>query len=275
MGIYFHYGRTLPWQKAARVATMIAAIGSLGALISATPFEFLMSKIGWRYAVGVSAGCMALAGCLLYLSVDGDRRTDGEGSDETGSSSSNRGFLLFLAPIFLSASLGTVFRSAWASPYLMDVVRVSSQEAANAFAVVSIAGTLTGFALPFAIRRWSPSTIVGALYGATIALTSALALNPAQNIFFAGVVLSALYAIGNCHTIALAEAQAHIPARSRGMILGILNGLGFVGVASFSPLFGMIARSLEAGTAFTVMFATTAAVLAGSLIVYMFRNRMS
>lgn len=273
MGIYFYYGRALPWQKAARVATTIAAIGSIGALISATPFEFLVSEVGWRYAVGLSACCMAIAGCLLYLWVQNAGQADFATPDEKTSSSSNTGFLLFLAPIFLSASLGTVFRSAWASPYLIDVVKISSQQAAHAFAVVSVAGTLTGFALPFAIRRWSPGTIVGALYCTTIALTAALAVNPVQNVFMAGLVLSALYAIGNCHTVALAEAQAHISVTRRGMILGVLNGLGFVGVASFSPLFGMIARSLEPTLAFTAMFSATAAVLTGALIVYMFRGR--
>jgi predicted MFS family arabinose efflux permease len=275
MGIYFHYGRTLPWEKAARVATMIAAFGSLGALVSATPLELLVSAVGWRYATAASACCMGLAGCLIHFSVRTDGQVGRAAENAPSPTASNVGFLIFLAPIFLSASLGTVFRSAWASPYLMDVVKVSSRQAANAFAAVSVAGAVTGFALPFAMKRWSASSIVGTLYCMAIVLTAALALHPAQDVFFAGLVLSTLYAIGNCHTIALAEAQPHISARRRGMILGVLNGLGFVGVASFSPIFGMISRSLEPSLAFTAMFAATAAVLAGSLVVYMFRSRMA
>ncbi len=55
MGIYYHYGQVLPWEKAARVATTIVAIGSLGALVSAMPLELLVSTVGWRYAVASSA----------------------------------------------------------------------------------------------------------------------------------------------------------------------------------------------------------------------------
>ncbi|MDF0664164.1 MULTISPECIES: MFS transporter [unclassified Rhizobium] len=275
MGIYYHYGQALPGQKAPPVAITIAAIGSLGALVSATPLEFLVSTVGWRYAVAASACFMTLASGLLYISVDNDGNDEPPMLDEATRSPSNVGFLIFLSPIFLSASLGIVFRSAWASPYLVEVVEVSSQQAANAFAAVSVAGTLTGFALRLAMKRWSAGSIVGALYGIAIVLTAALAFDPAQNVVVAAVVLSTLYAIGNCHTIALAEAQEHISTRRRGMILGVLNGLGFVGVASFSPIFGMIARSLEPRPAFTAMFAATAAVLTGSLVLYMFRSRIT
>jgi len=273
MGIYFYYGRTLPWQKAARVATIIAAIGSLGALVSASPLEFFVSAMGWRCAVASSASCMAVAGGLLYVAINTEQAKK-PSQYQASHSSTNVGFLIFLSPIFLSASLGTVFRSAWASPYLVNVVEVSSQEAANVFAAVSVAGTLTGFALPLAMTCLSPSSIVAALYCITIALTAALAFDPAQNVLFAGAVLSALYAIGNCHTIAMAEAQPAIGGQHRGMILGFLNGLGFVGVAAFSPLFGLIARAFESSLAFTVMFAATAAFLAASFIVYLFRDRM-
>jgi MFS family permease len=274
MGMYFYYGRALPWQKAARVATMIAAIGSLGALVSATPLEFFVSAIGWRYAVALSACCMAVAGGLLYLAINTGEQSKEPSQDEASHSSTNVGFLILLSPIFLSASLGTVFRSAWASPYLVNVVEVSSQEAANVFAAVSVAGTLTGFALPLAMTRLSPGSIIGILYCVTIALTVGLALDPKQNVLFAGAVLSALYAIGNCHTIAMAEAQPAISGQRRGMILGLLNGLGFVGVAAFSPLFGLIARAFEPNLAFAVMFAATAAFLAASFFVYLFRGRM-
>lgn len=273
MGIYFFYGRVLSWEKAARVTTMIAAIGSLGAFISATPFELLVSEIGWRYGVGVSATCMICAACLLFVSVPRNGYENSASSGAEAPSSTNARFLLFLAPIFLSASLGTVFRSAWASPYLIDVVQASSREAANIFTAVSVAGTLTGFALPFALKRLSPTSIVGVLYGLAIALTAALALDPDRDIFFAGAVFSILYAVGNCHTIALAEAQAHISSRRRGTILGILNGLGFVGVASVSPVFGLIAKALDPVPAFAAMFSGTAAALLISFVVYLRRNQ--
>lgn len=179
---------------------------------------------------------MTLASGLLYISVDNNGNDERPMLEAPSRSPSNVGFLIFLSPIFLSASLGTVFRSAWASPYLMEVVKASSQQAANAFAAVSAAATLTGFALPLAMKRWSAGSIVGALYGVAIVLTGALAFDPAQNVFVAAIVLSTLYAIGNCHTIALAEAQEHISARRRGMILGVLNGLGFRGGLVFADI---------------------------------------
>ncbi|MBB2671430.1 UNVERIFIED_ORG: MFS family permease [Rhizobium esperanzae] len=225
------YGNLLPLWAGTSVgeggaATTIAAIGSLGAFVSATPLELLVSTVGWRYAVASSACCMTLASGLLYISVDNNGNDERPMLEAPSRSPSNVGFLIFLSPIFLGASLGTVFRSAWASPYLMELVKASTQQAANAFAAVSAAATLTGFALPLAMKRWSAGSIVGALYGVAIVLTAALAFDPAQNVFVAAIVLSTLYAIGNCHTIALAEAQEHISARRRGMILGVLNGLG-------------------------------------------------
>ncbi|WP_088940434.1 MFS transporter [Rhizobium sp. N122] len=99
MGIYFHYGQALPWQKAARVATTVATSGSLGALVSATPLELLVSMLGWRYAVAASACCMTLASGLLYISVNTDRNEENPMLDEASRSPNNVGFLIFLSPI--------------------------------------------------------------------------------------------------------------------------------------------------------------------------------
>ncbi|AJC82104.1 major facilitator superfamily protein (plasmid) [Rhizobium etli bv. phaseoli str. IE4803] len=274
MGIYFHYGQALPWQKAARgrdhgrhhrVAWSFGLRNAARAACFNARLAIRGRGVGVLYDLGI--------GLALYLSQYRSKR--GKPDARRGKPLSEQCRVSDLPVTYLlSASLGTVFRSAWASPYLMEVVKLSSQQAANAFAAVSAAGTLTGVVLALAMKRWSAGSIVGALYGVAIVLTTALAFDPAQNVFVAAIVLSTLYSISNCHTIALAEAQEHISARRRGMILGVLNGLGFVGVASSSPIFGMIARSLEPSPAFTAMFAATAAVLTGSLVLYMFRSRM-
>lgn len=273
MGVYFYYGRTQPWKTAARTATAIAAIGSLGALMSATPLEFAVSSIGWRYTAGVSTICLAVSAFLVGVCVPSvDKQKDSD-KPVVAPDRTNRRFLLLLAPIFMSASLGTVFRSAWASPFLINVVETTSQQAANIFAVMSAAGTAASFMLPLAMRRWEPGPIIGALYISTIVLTLLLSLDTTQSTILSAVALSSLYAIGNCHTLAMAEAQSHIAAKHRGAILGALNGLGFVGVAAFSPLFGAIAKVLDQIEAFRLMFAVTAAALALSLAAYMFRTR--
>lgn len=273
MSVYFCFGQTQTWQKAARTATGIAALGSIGALVSTTPLEMVVSSFGWRNAVAVSACFLAVAAGLVWMWVPALTRSQDIGRDASDSIKTNPMFLALLAPIFLSASLGTVFRSAWASPYLLDVVELSSQGAANIFALISVAGTVTGFLLPFAMRRWKPGSIVAVFYTCAITLTAALAIGPAQSPISAAAALSMLYAIGNCHTIAMAEAQSHIEARRRGVILGLLNGLGFVGVALFSPLFGVIARVFDQEPAFSIMFGVTACALVVSLIAYLFRGR--
>lgn len=73
----------------------------------------------------------------------------------------------------------------------------------------------------------------------------------------------------------MAEAQSAIGGQRRGNILGFLNGLGFVGVAAFSPRFGFITRAFEPSFAFAVMFAATAASLAASILAYLFRGQMA
>ncbi|MET3858638.1 hypothetical protein [Rhizobium sp. OAE497] len=67
----------------------------------------------------------------------------------------------------------------------------------------------------------------------------------------------------------MTEAQAIPPGRMRGIGLGGLNTLVFLGVSSSSSIFGGVADfSLSAAVTYGLIFGSTAAALAIALAIY-------
>jgi hypothetical protein len=140
-------------------------------------------------------------------------------------------------PICFTLSLGGTFRNAWLGPYLTDVFGRGT-DIGTVLTSVSVFGIATSFALPFALLRWRGRTLVVATYVVGLLSASLVALSPGSSIFAAAAGLALLYAMGNIHPVAMAAAQVLLPDRTRGVGLGALNTLVFLGVSASSPVFG-------------------------------------
>jgi len=81
--------------------------------------------------------------------------------------------------------------------------------------------------------------------------------------------------MGNVHPLVMTEAQTLIPPGKRGLVLGALNTLVFLGVSAASAVYGEIAGlSLPVLTIYRLIFAITGAAIAVAALCYVvFRGR--
>ncbi len=180
--------------------------------------------------------------------------------------------LVYLVPICFTLSLGGTFRNAWAGPYLTDVFG-NGADVGMVLTAISAFGIATSFALPFALLRWNGRSIVTGTYVVGLLCAVLLAFLPGASILAATAGLGLLYAMGNVHPAVMTEAQVLLPDRMRGIGLGALNTLVFLGVSVSSSVFGGIAElRLDASLTYGLIFAATALAIASSLVVYVARR---
>ncbi|ASS53292.1 MFS transporter [Rhizobium leguminosarum] len=251
MGVLYYLGRLHSPDKAGRLAATVSSVGSVGALISASPLSFFTAEWGWRAACWAASATMLA--CALSIAASLRRTPSARSALQTTEGGTWRlPKLLYLVPICFTLSLGGTFRNAWAGPYLTGVF-----------------GIATSFALPFALLRWRSRTIVTATYMVGLLSALLLAFTPGFSILSASAGLALLYAMGNVHPVAMTEAQALLPIRMRGIGLGALNTLVFLGVSASSSVFGALADlHLSAAATYGLIFGATATALAIALSVY-------
>ncbi|MGB8290900.1 MAG: MFS transporter [Rhizobium ruizarguesonis] len=267
MGVLYYLGRLHSPEKAGRLAATVSSIGSVGALLSASPLSWFTAEWGWRAACW-SASVMML-GCALSIAVTLRQSLSSPNAlQANGAGTWRLSHLLYLVPICFTLSLGGTFRNAWAGPYLTDVFGRGT-DVGTVLTAVSVFGIATSFALPFALVRWRGRTLVTATYMVGLQSAVLLAVSPGSSIFTASAGLALLYAMGNIHPVAMTEAQALLPDRARGVGLGALNTLVFLGVSASSAVFGALAElRLSVAATYGLIFGATATALAIALAVY-------
>ena len=184
--------------------------------------------------------------------------------------------LLYLVPVCFTLSLGGAFRNAWATPYALSVF---GQDAAvgTMLTAISVVGIFTGFMLPAILVRVPGRSVVISAYAAGLICAILLVCAPGISFLWACAGLSILYSMGNVHPLVMTEAQAFIPPHKRGLALGALNTLVFLGVSAASAAYGEIGGlSLSMLTTYRLIFAITGAAIAIAMVCYiMFRGRGS
>ncbi|TBZ27208.1 MFS transporter [Rhizobium leguminosarum bv. viciae] len=267
MGVLYYLGRLHSPDKAGRLAATVSSVGSVGALISASPLSFFTAEWGWRAACWAASATMLA--CALSIAASLRRTPSARSALQTTEGGTWRlPKLLYLVPICFTLSLGGTFRNAWAGPYLTGVFGHGT-DVGTVLTAVSVFGIATSFALPFALLRWRGRTIVTATYMVGLLSALLLAFTPGFSILSASAGLALLYAMGNVHPVAMTEAQALLPIRMRGIGLGALDTLVFLGVSASSSVFGALADlHLSAAATYGLIFGATATALAIALSVY-------
>ncbi|NTH49274.1 MFS transporter [Agrobacterium rhizogenes] len=268
MGVVYELGRSEDRATAQRKIATVSAIGSLGALFSASPLVWLSELAGWRGAMFITAMAMVLCAAAITFTPDAagaeEQYEDVPTAPSTG--------LIYLMPICLTLSLGGTFRNAWAGPYLSEMFSADQRLSGLALTIVSVVGIATSFAIPLLISRLSARRIIVLSMGLATLGTAAQAMSPGSSFVAAVSLISLLYSIGNLHPLVMAEAQTIMPSARRGLLLGLLNTLVFFGVAISSSLFGWIAQKDDGpSTTFQIILAVTAISLAIALAAYLMR----
>ncbi|MBB3447132.1 MFS transporter [Rhizobium sp. BK379] len=272
MGVLYYLGRTNEPERAGRLSATVSAVGSAGALLSASPLSWFVEVFGWQSACWLAAAAMAVSAAAVAF-VLGPTPASIEESDRDQRPWSLVS-LFYLVPVCFTLSLGGTFRNAWAVPYVTSVF--GEHVAVGAMlTTISVVGIVTSFMLPIVLMRVPGRTIVISTYGAGVTCAIFLSSAPGFTFLSACAGLSVLYAMGNVHPLVMTEAQTLIPPRVRGLALGGLNTLVFLGVSVASAVYGEIAGlSLSVLSSYRVIFAVSAAVIAMAMFCYIvFRGR--
>jgi MFS family permease len=267
MGVLYYLGRLHSPDKAGRLAATVSSVGSVGALLSASPLSWFTAEGGWRAACWTAS--VMMLGCAFSVAATLRQTVSSSNAVQVNGAGSWRlSHLFYLVPICFTLSLGGTFRNAWAGPYLTDVFGRGT-DVGTVLTAVSVFGIATSFALPFALLKWHGRTLVTATYVVGLLSAVLLALSPGSSVFAASAGLALLYAMGNIHPVAMTEAQALLPDRMRGLGLGALNTLVFLGVSASSAIFGALAElRLSVAWTYGLIVGTTAMALAIGLGVY-------
>ena len=273
MGVLYFLGASEPSERAGRLATIVSSIGSVGALLSASPLSWFAEWFGWRSACWAAALLMFVSALAIGFVLRAKARA--ELANEKDGGRWKPASLLYLLPICLTLSLGGTFRNAWASPYLTELFGTGTNVGA-VLTAISVFGITTSFALPAVLTRITGRTVVIAALIAGVTCGLILSASPGYGLATACAGLAILYAIGNIHPIVMTEAQAFLPSGLRGVGLGALNTLVFLGVSASSSVFGAIANAgLPSESIYRLIFALTALMLGFALAVYVTFGRAS
>jgi MFS family permease len=250
------------WFPPARFGTLAAitaTMGVLGSLIATAPLAALVALTGWRAAF-VMIGLTTAAGAALCFLVVRDAPPAG---DDAPSGAGLRSVLAgtvavlgnphtwppFLTFFCLYASAANFM--LWIVPYIRDVYRLTTPEAALYATATSLAllvsAPLTGFVSDRVLRRRKlPYTVLnGALFGLWLLLLATLGRLPLPALYG---LLFAMGLASGAFVLTWPIGREVNPPRLAGLAVAVVNLGGFLGAALTQGPLGAILDARWAGT---------------------------
>ena len=266
MGALFIFGR---WADPSEFSTWMGrmvAIGSVGALLSATPLAWVAQDYSWRFAFYGAAVVTAIGAGLIWMVVRNDppnpvkklENTDSVNKKSEnlrqsiyglGSILVNRKLWPILAMAFVSYPVTITILGLWGAPWLVDVYGLDKVAAGNIMLWMAIALMFASIALgpiekKLNMRKWlaiSCSMTIG------ISLL-VLAIWPKAPITIA-IILVIIIGLASSHNIVLAShGRSLFPSNlaGRGMSLFAIAFMG--GPFIMQSLTGLIVGSFKSET---------------------------
>jgi sugar phosphate permease len=251
MGSMTLIGQWFSLREFATLSGVLATFGAVGNILATTPLALLVAATGWRTAFVLVAAVTATL-TLLFFALVRDR-PDAAGAppvtgDVTGDHLMTMGEMvrrLLSSREYWIISLGTFCRygtfvaiqGLWAGPYLVDVVGLSTVQAANLILLLNLASVLGspigGWLSDRALssRKW---VALMALAGTSLAL-GALALVPGRASLWAiiAAILAFLGLTSSFGQVMYAHVKELMPARMAGMAMTGVNFFTMLGAAAF------------------------------------------
>ena len=282
MGLIHYASERLAERAYLRLLAVSNGLGMVGVLCAASPLGWAVQHVGWRPAMLVAAGLMALACLAVWRQVHDSGHADARGQSSLALLRGSAGLLKIpalwaLVPVCLAMAAGTSFRNAWGGPYVSDVFGLDPVSRGSAMAAISVVAFGFALAVPLAVRRWGPSAvIVGMMLAGTLSGVG-LALAPDASLVADLALLSVLAAAGTLHPIVMTVGRGAVSPAVRGRALGLLNTFVFLGMAMASAGYGWLVRhgmreGRGAGSVYAGLFAVASAVLVASLLPYGLRR---
>ncbi|QHI99806.1 MFS transporter [Xylophilus rhododendri] len=247
MGLIHYASEQLEERRYLRSLSVSNGLGMLGVLCAASPLGWAVQHFGWRPAMLVATGVMAVVCFAVQRTVRDRGHADAHGQS---SLAMLRGSLVLLkvpalwalVPVCLGMASGTAFRNAWGGPYVADVFGLDPISRGSAMTVISFVAFGCAFAMPLAARRFgAQAVIVGTMLGSVLAGLG-LMLMPDVSLGLDLALLSLLAAAGTLHPVVMTAGRGTVAPALRGRALGVLNTFVFVGMAAASAGYGWLAR---------------------------------
>ncbi len=245
MGSLKIFSQWYPAERFATVSGLLVGIGSLGALLAATPMAWLNQSIGWRAVFFVGAMATALiAVAIMYWARNTPHGVDWHGSGPSGRQGTLREIVAdariwrIVPMTFFMAGVVLGFQGLWAGPYLMDVMKLDEVQAGNILLLMAIGATAGYGASGWLVDRFGIGRVilVSALLFAVCQL--GLALQPPL------VLVSLLYLMfgfsGGFNVMLMAHARRIFPLSMTGKAVTVVNLFAIGGTFLLQWWYGVV-----------------------------------
>jgi predicted MFS family arabinose efflux permease len=267
-----------PVHRYATVSGLYFAVGSLGALLAASPLAWANAAIGWRATFVVAAGVVAAVAAALALRTPatptrrGPASGAGDAPDAPGTGLAIA-TLMLLGFAFTGPAVG--FQTLWAGPYLYDAFGTDPATTGRLLLVLSL-GISVGYAASGALAdRFGlyRVTVVAAL--AFVAAQAALAaIDPERAPLALVAAVYAAYGVTGGHCVlVLANARALLGAARSGRATGAINAASIGGVFALQWGMGVVVEAYGGADGYRVALAATAALTLAALTAHAVARR--
>lgn len=259
MGTFKVFTVSFPPERFATLAGTLLAVGTLGAILAASPLAYVASTVGWRMGFIMPGGITAILAISAFWIL---RREGGEerqhscrstaAEEAIGVFQSIRMIVKTLA--FWQLGALSFFRygsfiglqGLWLGPYLMEIKGYSPVQTGNVLLLMSfgmIAGApISGRLSDRTFRSSKGVTLVGsALY--SLSLVPLVGLIPIGSPFWYGVIFFSLGFFNAFGIVVYSHAKGLFPVTISATVMTLVNFFSMAGVAIFMPAMGKIIES--------------------------------
>ncbi len=226
MGSLKMFSQWFPINRFATASGLLIGIGSLGALLAATPLAWLNNLFGWR-AVFVGG---AVATGLISVAIMLWTRNTPAGVEWPGGDTSLRGTgqvftdgrFWRIAPLtfFLAGTL-LGFQGLWSGPYLFDVYRLDDIQTGNVLLWLGVGATAGYTVSGWLCDRYGMSRVISLAAGLFICIQLILAVQPSVALV---PILYFLFGFtGGFNTMLLAQTRMVFPLSMTGKAVTAVN----------------------------------------------------
>ena len=243
MGSFKMFSRWFAASRYATVSGLLVGIGSLGALVAATPLAWLNNSFGWRNAFTIGAvitGVIALAIMALTRNTPPEEPWEGTrgGLAGLGTVLQDRRIWRVLPITFFVAGTVLGFQGLWAGPYLFDVQGMDDIAVGNTLLWLGVGATIGYITSGWLCDRFGLlRTTVVAIIG-FILCQLALALQPPLALVYP---LYFLFGICGAFNVMLLALGRHLfPLSMTGIATTTINLFAIGGVFVLQWAMGLI-----------------------------------
>jgi predicted MFS family arabinose efflux permease len=243
MGSLKMFSQWFPVNRFATASGLLIGIGSLGALLAATPLAWLNNAVGWRVVfVGGAAATALIAGAIMLWTRNTPPGVEWQRGDTslrgTGEVFSDARFWRIAPLTFFLAGTLLGFQGLWSGPYLFDVYGLNDIQAGNVLLWLGVGATVGYTSSGWLCDRYGISRTISLAAGFFICVQVALAMQPPG---FLVPILYFLFGLtGGFNTMLLAQTRMVFPLAMTGKAVTAVNVFAIGGTFVLQWWMGLI-----------------------------------